>query len=167
MRPVPPAELHALDVEWFRPDPRRRLAAPWAAAVLLVTAGSLAAAHGIHRLHGPLNTDAFALTMLIVGLGAVAGGMVLAVAAAVWVLSDDTCVGVRVDGVLVRRRQGEAVLVPWGVVRDAAVRDGQVELLTDDAPVRLPACRGVDPAALRDRLRAAHRRVLLGVPLRS
>ncbi|MCA9560709.1 MAG: hypothetical protein H6704_24370 [Myxococcales bacterium] len=167
MRPVPPAELHALDVEWFRPDPRRRLAAPWAAAVLLVTAGSLAAAHGIHRLHGQLNTDAFALTMLVVGLGAVASGMVLAVASAIWVLSDDTCVGVRVDGVLVRHRESEATLVPWSAVRDVVVRAGRVELITDGTTHPLPACRGVDPATLCERLRAAHRRVLMGVPLRS
>lgn len=54
LRPSSPTAMHALDVEWYRPDPRRRLLPYWLGGGALVAAGRASlAARSSTRRRGP------------------------------------------------------------------------------------------------------------------
>ncbi|MCA9538209.1 MAG: hypothetical protein KC620_04945 [Myxococcales bacterium] len=167
--PQPPdlAAEHALDIEWYRPDPWRRLLPRWLLGAGLMIAGLLCTAAGYLRLrHGDAPGP---LALLVGGLLCVTVGLLVFVRNALRVLADDTCIGLRVDGVLHREGGDEGRLVPWSAIEAIAcdASGSAVIVKTNDGELRL-LVRGLDisSATLAERIRTLRQRALMGLPLR-
>lgn len=138
---------------------------PWSVGIAVLTLGVVTTAFGFARLR---TDEALGLTALVAGLLCVVGGMLTFVIAALRVLADDTCIGLRVDGVLYRRGGGVARLVAWEAV-DAVRVDGEaliVEVEGGEAWRVVDAFADITAAELAERIRATRRRALMGLPLR-
>lgn len=131
----------------------------------MLTLGVVTTAFGFARL---TTDEALGLTALVAGLLFVVSGMLTFVIAALRVLADDTCIGLRVDGVLYRRGGEVARLVAWEAV-DAVRVDGEaliVEVEGGEAWRVVDAFADITAAELAERIRATRRRALMGLPLR-
>lgn len=167
--PRPPARDDAagLNLEWFRPDPRPRLYRTYAIGVLLLLIGMGCCAAGFLGLRtGAGGSEAAYTALMLAGLTAVASAMVLFVRRALWVLADETCLILRVDGVRFER-SGASTQVPWEVI-DAVRADGDaVFISTDDArlgEIRVRArFTDIDARELARRIEATRRRALMGL----
>lgn len=138
---------------------------PWSIGTAVLTVGVVTTAFGFTRL---ATHEALGLTALVGGLLCVVGGMLTFVIAALKVLADDTCIGLRVDGVLYRRGGEVARLVAWEAV-DAVRVDGEaliVEVEGGEAWRVVDAFADITAAELAERIRATRRRALMGLPLR-
>lgn len=170
-RLTPPASDPTTDrgtnLEWFRPDPRPRLLRTYLLGMLLMLSGVGCCAAGFLglRVGVGMPEGAFVL-LLLVGLVAVATALVLFVRRALWVLADETCLILRVDG-LRFERAGAATHVPWEVI-DSVGADGDALRISTDDP-RLGELRvktrftDIDAGELARRIEATRRRALMGL----
>lgn len=156
------------EVEWYRPDPRRRLFRPWLFAVCLVCTGALACAlFFINALPEP-----GAAFLLFCGLGAILGGMLTIVLSALKVLEDETCISLREEGLLYRDCSGEIQQFPWELLDEVSLdrdRRGFITLRIEGRAgySRLQATSMQrSPEALVERIREVQRHLLLGLDLK-
>ncbi|MCB9527373.1 MAG: hypothetical protein H6701_03090 [Myxococcales bacterium] len=156
---------HHKDIEWFRPDPRRRLLVPWSLGAAVMTLGLCLTAFAFTRLG---TDEALGLVALGGGIACVAAGMLTFVGAALRVLADDTCVGLRVDGLLFRRGGEVARLWPWEAVGEVRVGEGALLIEVDGGEVLrvADAFAALDAVAIAEKIRVTRRRALMGLPLR-
>lgn len=155
------------DIEWFRPDPGRRLIKPFALGTLFLTAGLGATAYGFSQL---ADSEAVALGAIIGGLSCVVLGMLTFTVAALHALSDDTCIGLRVDGLFARSGNEPGQLYPWDTLGEVRVEEEHVLVVPIDGAeeLRLPArFAEIEPAVLAARINTLRRRALMGLPLRT
>lgn len=153
------------DIEWFRPDPRRRLLPVWIKGGLAMALGFSLCGYGFLRLNqgeeaGPLAALGVGLILIMLGMGGV-------VFFTVRVLSDETCVGLRVDGLLRRTRGGEILVVPWAAIDEIQAEGDQIRVVTDLEAVGsllLPTTHlDLDASTLAQRLAETRRKALMGL----
>ncbi len=153
------------DIEWFRPDPRRRLMPAWIIGSGLLGLGLVATTYGFSQLG---RDDHLGLLGLVVGLSCVACGMLTFTVSALRVLADDTCLGLRVDGLLYRRGGEIARIIPWHAVGEATADDDGLAVPVqggDDLRIRAPFA-DIEHAEIAERIATTRRRALMGLPLR-
>lgn len=156
---------HDKDIEWFRPDPRRRLMPAWIAGTALLAGGLAATTYGFSVLG---RDEHLGLLGLLVGLSCVACGMLTFTVSALRVLADDTCLGLRIDGLLYRRGNEVARVIPWDAVGEVHL-DGEalVVPIEGDTPLRITTpFADVGHDVIVDRIVVTRRRVLMGLPVR-
>lgn len=154
------------DIEWFRPDPRRRLYPMWAISAVLMAGGILVCAWSFVRIARG-QEDALALTGLIVGLLTVLAAMGRVVFLTVRVLSNETCVGLRVDGLVHRDRAGTTTVMPWSAIDSVRGEGARLVLYTDEqgpGVLEVPT-EGMDLSAqdLSARILDTRRKALMGL----
>lgn len=113
--------------------------------------------------------DHFGLLGLVVGLSCVACGMLVFTVSALRVLADDTCLGLRIDGLLYRRGGEIARVIPWDALGEVtADADGLRVRVDGDAPllIRTPFA-DVEHGEIARRIMVTRRRALMGLPLRA
>ncbi|MEZ4472779.1 MAG: hypothetical protein R3F60_18740 [bacterium] len=130
VRPTPDDDP-ALNLEWFRPDPRPRLYRTYGVGVALILAGALLCGWAFLGLRAPGPEEGRAAIVMIVGLLLTAGGMLLMVRRVLLVLADDTCLVLRVDG-LRFDRAGARTLVPWTAIDRVEAVGDRLRIETDD-----------------------------------
>lgn len=156
---------HDKDIEWFRPDPRRRLMPAWIVGSCLLGLGLASTTYGFSQLG---RDDHLGLLGLVVGLSCVACGMLTFTVSALRVLADDTCLGLRVDGLLYRRGGEIARVIPWEALGQVTAEDAGLRVRVDgDTPllIRTPFA-DVEHGEIARRIMATRRRALMGLPLR-
>lgn len=158
------------DIEWFRPDPRRRLVPLWGKGSVVMIAGWVLTGYALLALNRPgAGEDPLLLTSLTVGLLLILVTMLRVVFRTVRILGDETCVGLRTDGLLHRSAEGEITIIPWRAIDEIAGDDQHhrltiitelpelAELVVDTAGLDLKA------ESLAQRLFEARRRALMGL----
>lgn len=156
---------HDKDIEWFRPDPRRRLMPAWIVGSCLLALGLAATTYGFSQLG---KDDHLGLLGLVLGLSCVASGMLTFTVSALRVLADDTCLGLRVDGLLFRRGGEIARVIPWEELGEVSADDDGLRVPVDGQDgllIRTPFA-DIEHAEIARRIMATRRRALMGLPLR-
>lgn len=164
---APPSQSVGINLEWFRPDPRPRLYRTYGVMVLLMLSGMGCCAAGFLGLRTHSDTsEAGAIALLLLGVAAVASAMVLMVRKALQVLADETCLVLRVDGLLFVRQHGQFI-VAWERIDAIEVQDDRVLIQTDDpqlGQIRLaPRFTDVDAPTLTEKMRHTQRSALMGL----
>ena len=160
-----PLDKPERDLEWYRPDPRRRLFRPWAYGVLLVCLGAFLCA----LFFAQVLPEPGAAILLFSGLGSILGGLLTFVLSALKILQDETCVALRVEGVLYREISGQIHQFPWAEIDDVtAAEDSALHLLISvEGRVRPERLRvaglRLNAQALAARILEVRRQILLGL----
>lgn len=156
-----------VNLEWFRPDPRPKLYRTYFIGMLMLLSGMGCCAAGFFGLRvGSGFSEGAYTALMIIGVLTVASAMVLFVRRALWVLGDETCLVLRVDGVRFERA-GAATHVPWDVIESVRA-DGEALCIDTDDP-RLGQMRvrvrftDIDAAELATKIEATRRRALMGL----
>ncbi|MFN3197584.1 MAG: hypothetical protein ACE366_04040 [Bradymonadia bacterium] len=155
------------DIEWFRPDPRSRLYPLWTHNSLWMALGLLISGFGVKGLID--GNDPLRLAALCVGLAIILYSMLRVVILTVRILSNETCVGVRLDGLLRREAGGEILVVPWRAIDAITAEQKQQRLVvaTDLPEVGTfkvsTECMDIDAEGLSIRLLDARRKALMGL----
>ena len=166
-QPPPTSAPRGRNLEWFRPDPRPRLIRIWSLGVLTLFIGVGCCAVGFMGLRsGSAASEAGSTGLLLAGVIVVALSMVMTVRRALFVLADETCLILRVDGVCFERA-GRATLVPWEVI-DAVRADGPALIIDTDDPalgqIRMASrFLGISASALAERVERTRRRALMNL----
>jgi len=158
---------HDKDIEWFRPDPRRRLMPAWIGGSCLLGLGLVSTTYGFSQLG---RDEHLGLLGLVVGLSCVACGMLTFTVSALRALADDTCLGLRIDGLLYRRGGEVARVIPWDALGEVtAERDGlrvRVRVDGDEGLLIRTPFADIEHGEIARRIATTRRRALMGLPLR-
>lgn len=156
---------HHKDIEWFRPDPKRRLLPAWIVGSCLLGLGLVATTYGFSHLG---KDEQLGLLGLVIGLSCVASGMLTFTVSALRVLADDTCLGLRIDGLLYRRGGEIARIIPWDALGQVTADEGGLAVAIDgEAPLRIRTpFADIEHAEIAARIMTTRRRALMGLPLR-
>jgi hypothetical protein len=171
MDPPPSSVSIGINLEWFRPDPRPRLYRTYGLMVFLLLVGMGCCAAGFLGLRmGSETSEVGATLLLVLGVGAVASAMILMVRKAVQVLADETCLVLRVDGLLFVRQHDQFV-VPWERIDAIEAQNDRVLIRTDDPQLGVlllaPRFADVDASQLAEKMITTRRSALMGLYPRS
>ena len=154
---------------WLRPDPRKRLFAPWLIGVSLLILGALLCALFFAQVF-----KQFELLFLLGGLLCILSGMLTMVIHALKVLQDEKCLALLPIGILYKKSCGYTHKIPWHTI-------DQIHLSADSKQTQIlyqthhgqesaqidTRWMGIEDTMLCEVLKGEYRKVLMGIPLAS
>lgn len=157
-------------VEWFRPDARSPLIKLWVTTGLMVILGIIFVGLFVTALF-PLPAGARTL-FAVLGLGLAAAGPLLAAVRSIRILSDETYLLLRSDGVVLQEPE-QSTRVEWTELADVSFEEGGMAVLLhldEGEPVAIRGrFLGIDGPGLARRVKEVRRDALMGLlrPSRS
>jgi hypothetical protein len=150
-------------VQWYRPTPHRRLLRQWAVGATLVTIGVFTVGLSLSNLLD-LATPA-RVVLALVGMAATISGPTLTTVGSVRIMSEETYLLLRTDGVELASDQ-ERWFVPWSEVDEVrwdAAAHAVVLARGDEERHVSGAFHGVDGPRLASEMTLVRRRALMGL----
>lgn len=137
----------------------------WIVGSCLLGIGLVATTYGFSQLG---RDDHLGLLGLVLGLSCVASGMLTFTVSALRALADDTCLGLRIDGLLYRRGGEVARVIPWEALGAVSADEDGLRVPVDDGDELLirTLFADVEHGEIARRIMATRRRALMGLPLR-